>query len=188
MHAPEAHIDLRRLPLRGGETSTLLVEVTISPLLLGGHRYDVVVQRDEAEVAVRRVTGGYLVTLRVHASVYGPCYRCLREVVLAVEAEQQEFVPHDLRTRQAADDLSPFVEDHVVDVAGLAREAVVLALPDKILCSADCPGICPHCGADLREAACTCPPEEPDPRWDALRPLLAEPPAAEGPPSAAGPR
>ena len=99
-------------------------------------------------VTVDRITGGFLVTVGLRATVYGACHRCLCEVVVAIETEQQEFVPtHPEKWDEA--DLSPFIEDFVVDIAGLAREALVLALPAKILCREECPGLCPQCGGDL---------------------------------------
>ena len=177
MQPGDATIALRELSLRGGETTILTVDVEMAPLLLGGHRYYVAVEEGQAEVQVRRVAGGYMVKLRLRATVYGPCYRCLREVVLPVEAEQEEFVPQEPQSWD--DEVSPFVQDLVVDAAGLAREAVVLGLPDKILCSEDCPGICPRCGTDLSVAGCSCPPEELDPRWAKLQELVERPPGED---------
>ncbi len=57
-------------------------------------------------------------------------------------------------------------------MAAWARDALALALPTQIVCSADCLGLCPVCGENLN----TADPEhahepEPDPRWAALREL-----------------
>ena len=90
-----SHLDLRELPLRGGERVERRVPVQIDPITLGGLPYDTLVQGDVAVVSVARVSGGFLVTVEMAASVYGPCSRCLRDVVLAVKAEQEEFVPQD---------------------------------------------------------------------------------------------
>jgi uncharacterized protein len=50
-------------------------------------------------------------------------------------------------------------------------DALLLALPAKILCREDCAGLCPGCGADLNRTTCGCGGQEPDPRWDALKKL-----------------
>ena len=92
------------------------------------------------------------------------------QVALAVEAEQEEFVPQD-PSEWEAEDLSPFVDDLVVDVSGIAREALVLALPLKVLCRDECPGLCPRCGLDLNEGRCDCATEPIDLRWEKLRGL-----------------
>ncbi len=46
-------------------------------------------------------------------------------------------------------EVSPFVEGMVLDVAGLAREAVVLSVPPLVVCSSSCRGLCPPGGQDL---------------------------------------
>ncbi|GAB4242951.1 MAG: hypothetical protein Kow00129_01740 [Thermoleophilia bacterium] len=139
------------------------------PIFLGGLRYEVV-PSDEVEVAVERISGGYLVNVALDAVVYGACFRCLREVAQEVQARQQEFVPSN-PDKWGEEDVSPFIEDFVIDVEALMREAVILALPGKLLCSPDCRGICPSCGQDWNTSECRCEEEEVDPRWEKLRRL-----------------
>ena len=50
----------------------------------------------------------------------------------------------------------------------------MLALPDKILCRADCAGLCPVCGVDLNAEPHEHEGEESDPRWAALAELNDE--------------
>ena len=66
-----------------------------------------------------------------------------------------------------ADPSSAFFE-----IDDLVREAVILSLPLKPLCSEDCKGLCPICGADLNRSQCGCIKEMTDPRWDQLKGLL----------------
>ena len=58
-----------------------------------------------------------------------------------------------------------------VDLDEVATTAFVLAMDSKNLCSEDCKGICPGCGADLNVEACRCRPEV-DPRLAVLAQLL----------------
>jgi uncharacterized protein len=48
------------------------------------------------------------------------------------------------------------------------REQVLLSLPARTLCQPDCKGLCPRCGQNRNEAACSCDPGPDDPRWGAL--------------------
>jgi uncharacterized protein len=41
-------------------------------------------------------------------------------------------------------------------------EVIALAMPLQPLCSEECPGICPHCGADRAEMQCDCVDEKID--------------------------
>jgi uncharacterized protein len=61
---------------------------------------------------------------------------------------------------------------HEIDLSFGVRESLLLALPMKVLCSEDCKGLCPHCGANLNEESCDCVAETIDPRWAELRKLL----------------
>ena len=44
-------------------------------------------------------------------------------------------------------------------------------MDSKLLCSEDCQGLCPRCGADLNEGPCQCKPEI-DPRLAVLQQFL----------------
>jgi uncharacterized protein len=66
-----------------------------------------------------------------------------------------------------------------LDLAPLARDAVLLGLPMALLCREDCQGLCDRCGADLNDGPCPCPEAPVDDRWAVLD-VLRDPP----PPSA----
>ena len=63
------------------------------------------------------------------------------------------------------------LENGELDLTQVVTEAFVLAMDTKNLCSDDCKGLCPKCGADLNQGPCSCRPET-DPRWAALSQLL----------------
>lgn len=165
---------LRELNLKGGEQAERSFDLDLQPVELGGLTYQVVPKPEGVVVRVNRAAGGFVVTVRVAATVYGSCMRCLKEVVLDVEAEQQEFTPTTQEQWSEAD-VSPYVKDLVVDVTALAREALVLALPAKILCRPDCEGLCPVCGEDRNVVSCDCEVRSVDPRLEKLREFRPEP-------------
>ncbi len=47
-------------------------------------------------------------------------------------------------------------------------EYIRLTIPMKHLCSEDCKGLCPRCGADLNKSDCKCKEEEINPVWEDL--------------------
>lgn len=63
------------------------------------------------------------------------------------------------------------LEDGQADVGDLARTAFILGMDSKTLCSEDCKGLCPRCGADLNLGPCSCQ-KEVDPRLAVLAKLL----------------
>jgi uncharacterized protein len=54
------------------------------------------------------------------------------------------------------------------------REQVLLSLPEKTLCRADCKGLCPGCGRNLNTESCSCESAETDTRWSALSDLRSK--------------
>jgi uncharacterized protein len=53
----------------------------------------------------------------------------------------------------------------------VVREQVLLSLPDRALCRPDCKGLCPRCGQNLNQKACSCVAAPADIRWNALADL-----------------
>jgi len=162
-------LSLADLSLRGGDRYERIFMLDLQPVMLGGVEYRALVP-DGVHVAVDRVTGGYLVNVDFQAKVYGPCARCLAEAVLSVQAEQQEFAP-TAKDGWEETETSEFISDLVVDVDGLAHEALVLSLPPQVVCVEDCKGLCAICGKDLNAGPCECAPQETDERWGPLRDL-----------------
>lgn len=125
---------------------------------------------------VRSVDGRYLAEGAVSASGDLLCSRCLAAVPWQMEESfsaeyragseapgQGEFAIEDEEL-----DVS-FLEGHELDLADVAAEQVMLALPMRIVCDEGCAGLCPKCSANRNvEGACRCEPET-DPRWDALK-------------------
>lgn len=163
------YLDLTDLGLRSGDRHECRYSLDLEPIVLGGVDYEVLLPNG-VDVTADRVAGGFLVTVSADAKVYGPCARCLAEAVLEVRAEQQEFAP-TAQDGWEETELSAFIEELVVDVSGVAREAVVLALPPQVVCSSECRGLCPQCGQNLNKVTCDCAVQQVDERWGRLRDL-----------------
>ena len=159
---------LRSLRLRPGEEHRDEQEVALEPIWLGGQRYLPVPDKVQAELAISKATSGTVFELRYQTRLHGPCYRCLADAVVDVDIAGREYQA----TSPDTDELrTPYLEAEQLDLSAWARDALVLELPDKILCRPDCAGLCPVCGKDLNREPHTHGEEEPDPRWAALSEL-----------------
>jgi len=67
-----------------------------------------------------------------------------------------------------------YLEGDMLAVSTWARDALALALPDKILCRPDCAGLCPVCGKNLNDEPHTHEETVVDARWAALEALRDE--------------
>lgn len=63
-------------------------------------------------------------------------------------------------------------EGDEIDLTDDVRETILLALPTKRLCSLECKGICPMCGANRNASDCSCQSDSGDPRLAELSRLL----------------
>ena len=130
---------------------------------------------------------------RITATLQLACARCLKPFTQALDTVVDlTYVPDKAPAGTAAkdkghapdaevelqdEDLSTaYYHDHVLDLGDMIREQIYLALPMRPLCRADCPGLCPHCGADRSLEPCQCHEEWVDPRLAALKAIVTRKP------------
>jgi uncharacterized protein len=160
--------DLRNVRVRSGEEHREAVEGVIAPSELGGERYVAVPEEIPAELAVTRASTGWVFELRFRVRLHGPCVRCLADAVVEETLSLREYQA----TSPDSDELTtPYLVDDRLDLSAWARDSLILALPDKILCRPDCAGLCPVCGKDLNREPHAHGEDQPDPRWAALSEL-----------------
>jgi DUF177 domain-containing protein len=162
-------LNLRQLKLRSGEEYRDEIELELEPFELGGERYLPVPGTVPAELAISKATTGTVFQLGFTARLHGPCYRCLGDAVLALPISAREY---QATNPDGSDELrTPYLVDDNLDLIAWARDAVALAVPDKILCRGDCAGLCPTCGKNLNDEPHTHDEEPSDSRWAALESL-----------------
>lgn len=88
-----------------------------------------------------------------------------RPSVLAENAEI-EITPDELDIE--------FYTERLIPLRGLAAEQVQLSIPMKPLCTESCLGLCPQCGTNRNQEACSCQLSAVDGRWGALAGIRAE--------------
>lgn len=125
---------------------------------------------------------GVLVQGKLATTVALECARCLAPTQAVVSFELEEHFrptiqlpegPPILRDPDEEDEPATDIDaHHVLDLSAVIEQDILLNLPLHPLCRPDCRGLCQICGQDLNEGQCDCGAAS-DPRWDALRALLA---------------
>jgi uncharacterized protein len=118
------------------------------------------------DVRLESVNEGVVATGTVTAPWEGLCRRCLEPVTGTLQAEVLEVFE-----AEPTEGETQLLDGDRIDLEPVAREAVLLGLPMAPLCAEDCRGLCPTCGADLRDGDCDCAPPAADPRWAGLEGL-----------------
>ena len=161
--------NLRNLKIRSGEQFLDEQEIQLQPLELGGQRYLPVPEKVPAELTITRASTGTVFELGFRVRLHGACFRCLEDAVLDLPISAREYQAtapegdEELRT--------PYLEDDRLDLSAWGRDALALELPDKILCRAECAGLCPVCGKNLNDEPHDHGEPQPDSRWSALAEL-----------------
>lgn len=164
-------IDLAQLRLEPGVEKSVEIPLTLPAISLGGLAYAGPAAPSIARVDVTRLMSGLLFRLRLSTTINGPCHRCLEAAHVPVQIDAREYHADRPEPGAEGEEVCDYLEGDELDVATWAADAVVLALPHRILCREDCAGLCPSCGANLNEGPCDCPPPAPDDRWSALKDL-----------------
>lgn len=160
-------IDVRPILHTPGKRLDFRFELDLSGLEFDGRRP---VSRPVAVEGEIRNTADLLeLELTARTTLDAVCDRCGKELLLEKEAEYRCMLAEELQNEES--DEIVLLEDGKTDAGDLARTAFILGMDSKILCSEDCKGLCPRCGADLNLGPCSCK-REPDPRLAALASLL----------------
>ncbi len=145
-------IDVARLDRDGedfeGELDCSVIDIDEELLkAFGTLRYDLFVQLLGSELLVRG---------SLSQDFDAVCSRCGGDFDFTVTVD-------DFVTSMEADDKTQFV-----DLTDALRECIILNLPTYPVCQQGCLGICPICGKNLNEGACSCSEETPSDCWAAL--------------------
>jgi len=138
-----------------------------------GHDVYGVAEGSEIDLELRfeAVLDGVLVTGTASAHASGECVRCLEPVGDDVTVNFQElYLFEDATEEEYA------LEDDLLDLEPLVREAMVETLPHDPLCDPECPGLCPDCGARLADDPEHTHGPQVDPRWSQLQQIQPESP------------
>lgn len=140
-----------------------------------------IVRPVKAELQILPQEEGLLVRGHISGALVLPCNLCSEEAQVELDHKFDSFEPFpaELAEGELPD---PDVDEYFirlalqgtgmeVNLAALAWEEFVEALPNYPLCKEGCAGLCPGCGQNLNQGDCGCSKESFDPRLEKLRGL-----------------
>ncbi len=128
----------------------------------------------KADVVLVKSFEQFSLKISASCSRNNECDRCLKEFSSPVTSEFRSVYVWEQNDTQENKQHEFHVLPPGTNIIGIAedvREFLLLAVPQKILCSEECKGLCPKCGANWNEKACDCNDDEIDDRWSALKKL-----------------
>ncbi len=162
------------------------MKIQISGLSEGIHHYQFSVTPEELELGeefqsevvvdatLDKSPNQILVTSTIRTAALFACDRCTNSFEETLSPSYRMF--YALEAAECPDvDPVEFQQllpgQSVIDIADDVRQTLLLAVPLKLLCSESCRGLCPTCGKNLNDGACSCKATADDSRWDILRRL-----------------
>ena len=163
-------LNLTRIAREPGAVLPFDHELDLSPVELNGQRPFANAVRITGRV--RNMAGALVLTAKLSSVLSLVCDRCARPFEREKTVEYETLLAFELESGES-DDIVLLDGDGELDLDGLMEEVFLLEMDTKNLCSEDCRGLCPGCGADLNRESCRCK-KETDPRLAKLAQLLED--------------
>lgn len=160
-------LNLREIIHEPGMSLPFAFEMNLSELDFSG--VQPVVHPVSVEGSVRNMAGALVLEGQAETVLELNCDRCLKPFSPKMTVPIDALMAESLEDEENDDII--LVENGKVDLSEIFTTAFILAMDSKHVCSAECKGLCPKCGADLNVGPCQCRPEI-DPRLAVLAQLL----------------
>ena len=171
-------VDTHELGRRPGAERTYDLHID-APADLGSDVYGVPEGSPiDIEFRLEAVMDGVLATGTASGSVKGECVRCLLEINDDFDVDFQELYLYSPVPSEDGGEDELALDEDLLDLEPVLRDAVVLALPHNPVCDPDCPGLCPECGARLADDPDHTHEAVIDPRWATLGSALKDLPSS----------
>lgn len=127
----------------------------------------------QVDIRLDSVHEGVLASGTVEGTLTGQCSRCLDPITETITVDIQELFQSEFDP-MIDEDEQHLVEQGLINVEPIMRDALVTSLPFQPRCSPDCQGLCDQCGIRLENAGPDHYHEQLDPRWAALAKLVSD--------------
>lgn len=170
-------IDLTDVLSQDGNTQEESVTLDLTHFRRGRGEHYKLTERSPVQVSIRHEKDQVLtIKGQCRVSLQMACARCLTPVRKDLELtfEHQVDVLHPGEDEDELE-MSLCIQDRkMLDVDQLVHNEILINLPIRVLCKEDCKGICPVCGQNLNEGACSCDQGQADLRTAAFQEIFSK--------------
>ena len=101
------------------------------------------------------------------------CDRCLAPVPVRIDLDfERDVYSPEVDAGDDAEDNLDIMAGYQLNVENLVFNEILMNWPMKVLCKADCKGICKMCGKNLNLGECECDTFVPDPRMAVIKDIF----------------
>jgi len=97
---------------------------------------------------------GETICIKVYGdfSIVTICDRCTADIEVTIPTEESFYVFPESNVT----DVDYFYSGESIKLDDFIRESIIMSIPEKILCSDDCKGVCSNCGINMNDKKCNC--------------------------------
>ncbi|HBG47552.1 MAG TPA: hypothetical protein DDW94_11280 [Deltaproteobacteria bacterium] len=133
--------------------------------LAGGKLYFSFSSPVAAHLEISKKGRSIFVSGEIKTGIHLNCSRCLKDFDYPFDADFASYYergaePEKEKELKAADMDVNYISGDTLDTSELLLGQISLELPMQPLCSTECKGLCPRCGADLNLGDCGCGRDE----------------------------
>ena len=140
-----------------GNTLTVTGEILLDDVDLGAEHYSFAAPARFSVTFVNGGAGNIVGTGTVVVAARATCVRCLREFDLAVSAPVEAlYVLPGHEDEIPAEQEAEVIHEKHIDLHTALEQAVSVELPFAPVHDEACLGMCPVCGCDRNQVACSC--------------------------------
>jgi uncharacterized protein len=127
----------------------------------------------KAKVDLKKANDQVFVECECSIEKRAECDRCLDEFKLLLKSGFFVLYTYDKSLISGEDEGVIFLEEFEdsINLNDLAREALLLSIPMKLLCREECKGLCIKCGKNLNIDSCNCEKRIINPEFEKLKQL-----------------
>ena len=163
------------IPFTGLKLGKHQFEYDITDAFFDEFEYSLVKKADlKCRVELDKQETMLILNFDIKGSIFANCDRCLAQYPQLVHVREQQIAKFS--SEEGDDDEEIIIltkNDHEIDISGLIYEYINVALPLTTVCVDE--GMTPYCDREmldkLNKLTVNPDPDQPDPRWDALKKL-----------------
>ena len=166
-------INLSDVFLSPGRPLHVSCPIEMTEIQNGYESFSIVEKSELKLTAVHKSKGRAQVTGEAYVIVDMACDRCLKPVPERIDLfMEREVFSLETDAGEEAEDNLGIMDGYQLNVENLVFNEILMNWPMKVLCKADCKGICKMCGKDLNLGECGCDTFVPDPRMAVIKDIF----------------
>lgn len=166
-------INLSDVFLSPGRPLEVSLPIEMTEVQNGYESFSILEKSEVKLTGTHKSKGRAVVTGSAYVVVDLVCDRCLKPVPVRIDlAIEREVFSPEVDAGELEEDNLEIMSGYQLNVENLIFNEILMNWPMKVLCKADCKGICKMCGKDLNLGACECDTFVPDPRMAVIKDIF----------------